>query len=97
MSGAAPLGQDTEELLAKRLGCKVFQGYGMSELSPVSHISTPESGVGSIGRPVSNTRAKIVDPVTGLPIPKTDTESLGELCIAGPQVRECVCVGNIPL
>lgn len=87
MSGAAPLGADTQELLHKRLGCVVLQGYGMSEMSPVSHFSI-DSVLGSIGKPIPNTICKIVDPVTGDPIPKSDTESLGELCVKGPQVMK---------
>ena len=37
MSGAAPLGAEIQEECAKRLKVVVKQGYGMSELSPVSH------------------------------------------------------------
>src|SRR5687768_8150906 len=43
MSGAAPLDADLGHAVAKRLGCRVVQGYGMSEVSPVSHI-TPFDG-----------------------------------------------------
>ncbi|MGE0219327.1 AMP-binding protein, partial [Mycolicibacterium sp.] len=39
MSGAAPLDAELGHAVAERLGCKVVQGYGMSELSPVSHIT----------------------------------------------------------
>ena len=35
-SGAAPLGAELAEAVGKRLGCEVVQGYGMTELSPVS-------------------------------------------------------------
>jgi acyl-CoA synthetase (AMP-forming)/AMP-acid ligase II len=35
MSGAAPLGKEVQEGCAKRLGCIVKQGWGMTELSPV--------------------------------------------------------------
>ena len=40
-SGAAPLGADLAAAAAARVGCEVVQGYGMTELSPVSHC-TPE-------------------------------------------------------
>ena len=40
-SGAAPLGAELADEAAKRLDCEVVQGYGMTELSPVSH-STPD-------------------------------------------------------
>ena len=39
MSGAAPLGAEIQQELAKRLGVIVKQGYGMTELSPVSHVN----------------------------------------------------------
>src|SRR4029077_445803 len=45
MSGAAPLDADLGHAVAKRLGCRVVQGYGMSELSPVSHITPFDGGV----------------------------------------------------
>lgn len=49
MSGAAPLDADLGHAVARRLGCKVVQGYGMSELSPVSHI-TPSTPAGTTCR-----------------------------------------------
>jgi len=39
-SGAAPLGADLAAEAAARIGCEVVQGYGMTELSPVSHCTT---------------------------------------------------------
>ncbi|HSK97037.1 MAG TPA: AMP-binding protein, partial [Euzebyales bacterium] len=39
MSGAAPMGSGVAQLAAQRLGCAVMQGYGMTELSPVSHTN----------------------------------------------------------
>ncbi len=44
MSGAAPLDADLGHAVAERLGCTVVQGYGMSELSPVSHITPFDGG-----------------------------------------------------
>ena len=37
MSGAAPLDADLGHAVAKRLGCRVVQGYGIGELSPSPH------------------------------------------------------------
>ncbi len=85
-SGAAPLGGELAEAAAARVGCTVAQGYGMTELSPVSH-AIPEGVVrpGSSGTLLANTRARLVDPTTG-----TDTPAggEGELWIAGPQVMK---------
>src|SRR5207244_1545905 len=36
-SGAAPLDYDLAAAVRKRIGCKIRQGYGMTEMSPVSH------------------------------------------------------------
>ena len=38
LSGAAPLDGELGARLAERLGCRVLQGYGMTEMSPVSHL-----------------------------------------------------------
>ena len=38
LSGAAPLDGELGTRLAERLGCRVLQGYGMTEMSPVSHL-----------------------------------------------------------
>ena len=38
-SGAAPLGADIAGEASARIGCEVVQGYGMTELSPVSHAT----------------------------------------------------------
>ncbi|MEM8925150.1 MAG: AMP-binding protein [Actinomycetota bacterium] len=83
-SGAAPLGAELAEEAAKRVGCEVVQGYGMTELSPVSHC-TPEGDYrpGTSGVTVSNTETRIVDPATGEDQPVGER---GELWVRGPQV-----------
>jgi 4-coumarate--CoA ligase len=85
-SGAAPLGAEVAGEASRRIGCEVVQGYGMTELSPVSH-ATPEGGfkAGSIGVTVSNTEARVVDPDGGEDL-GLDTD--GEIWIRGPQVMK---------
>jgi len=86
-SGAAPLGLELSEACAKRLGCHVFQGYGLTETSPATHVSPPDSRnrLGSVGFPVSGTECKVVDPATGEAVgPGED----GELWMRGPQVMK---------
>ena len=58
-SGAAPLGAELAAQAASRLGCEVVQGYGMTELSPVSHM-TPEGDFrpGTSGVTVSSTESR---------------------------------------
>ncbi len=83
-SGAAPLGAELAAQASERLGCEVVQGYGMTELSPVSH-STPEGDFrpGTSGVTVSNTECRIVDPESGEDQPVGER---GELWVRGPQV-----------
>ncbi len=51
-SGAAPLKAELAAEASKRLGCEVIQGYGMTELSPVSHLTPPGwFKPGSVGSP----------------------------------------------
>jgi acyl-CoA synthetase (AMP-forming)/AMP-acid ligase II len=85
-SGAAPLGEELARALGQKLGCPVVQGYGMTEASPVTHLS-PTVGApskpGSIGKVVPNTEVKIVDLVTGAAL---GARQSGELLIRGPQI-----------
>jgi len=83
-SGAAPLGAELAAAAAARLGCEVVQGFGMTELSPVSH-STPEGGYrpGTSGVTISNTETRIVAPDTGTDQPVGER---GEVWVRGPQV-----------
>jgi acyl-CoA synthetase (AMP-forming)/AMP-acid ligase II len=84
MSGAAPLGAELTELLAERLGVPVTQGYGMTELSPVSHFCPLDDiKPGTIGPGVPGTESRIVDPETGVDVPAGER---GELWVRGPQV-----------
>jgi len=97
MSGAAPLDADLGHAVADRLGCRVVQGYGMSELSPVSHITPFDGGkrnmgtiapLSSVGWTVSNAASKLVDPETRseIDIPPEGLSETGELWFKGPNV-----------
>jgi acyl-CoA synthetase (AMP-forming)/AMP-acid ligase II len=97
MSGAAPLDQDLGHAVSERLGCQVVQGYGMSELSPVSHVTPFDGGremigstapLNSCGWTVPNAVSKIVDPETGAEIdpPASGLSETGELWFSGPNV-----------
>ena len=85
MSGAAPLGAELAEAVAKRLDCDVIQGYGLTETSPVTHVIRPEgqNKPGSIGPPLPNTECRLVDPESGEDVAEGER---GELWIRGPQV-----------
>ena len=85
-SGAAPLGAELAAAAAARVGCEVVQGYGMTELSPVSHC-TPEGQFrpGTSGVTISNTEIRVLDPSTGEDL---DVGGRGELLVRGPQVMK---------
>ncbi len=77
------------ELLKKfkeRTGHLIVEGYGLSEASPVTHCNIPRglSVKRSIGLPIANTEAKIVDE-TGQEVPVGE---IGELWVRGPQVMQ---------
>ena len=85
-SGAAPLDAALGHAVARRLGCRMVQGYGMTELSPVSHCipeSRPDIDLGSIGTVLPNMEAMVVDPATGAEQPPGEP---GELWCRGPNV-----------
>ncbi|MGA5464907.1 4-coumarate--CoA ligase family protein [Mycobacterium sp. NPDC050041] len=97
MSGAAPLDADLGRAVAERLDCAVVQGYGMSELSPVSHVTPFDGGtelVGAVaplsssGWTVPNAESRIVDGETGdeIGIPAEGLSATGELWFRGPNV-----------
>jgi acyl-CoA synthetase (AMP-forming)/AMP-acid ligase II len=81
MSGAAPLSDDLSKAVAERVGAPTIQGYGMTELSPVTHVAPIDSQKGgSIGPAIPGTECRIVDPESG------EDAHRGELWIRGPQV-----------
>ncbi len=83
-SGAAPLSAELSLEAGTRLGCDVVQGYGMTELSPVSHLTPPGNyKPGSCGVTAPNTVTKVTDPATG---DELGVDQDGEICIQGPQV-----------
>ena len=87
-SGAAPLPVEVQERFQQLTGARLIEGYGLSETSPVTHVN-PAYGhnrLGTIGVPVSDTEARIVDADTGDRI--LGPGEVGELCLRGPQVMK---------
>jgi 4-coumarate--CoA ligase len=85
-SGAAPLSAELALEAGERIDCEVVQGYGMTELSPVSHL-TPQGQfkAGTSGVTVPNAECRIVDPATGEDQP---VGGEGELWVRGPMVMK---------
>lgn len=67
-------------------GCKILEGYGLSETSPVACQNRPdrERKPGSIGIPIEGTEMKIVD-ASGDEVPDGE---VGEILIKGPNVMK---------
>jgi len=87
-SGAAPLGQNVAMVASARLGCRVLQGYGLTETSPVTHATradAPRLRIAGIGQPVPNTEVKVVGPAMGAALGPNEE---GEICVRGPQVMK---------
>jgi len=86
-AGAMPIPPEIKERWEQLTGVKMDLGYGLSEASPETHNS-PLQRVkpGTIGTPVMDTDARIVDEETGevelLP------GQMGELLVRGPQVMK---------
>jgi acyl-CoA synthetase (AMP-forming)/AMP-acid ligase II len=87
ISGAAPLDADLLQRAEERIGAPIRQGYGLTEVSPVSHKSrladVAETPPGSVGPLIPNTEARLVDSETGEDVPEGEE---GEIWIRGPQV-----------
>jgi long-chain acyl-CoA synthetase len=72
VSGGAPLGIDTAKWFAS-VGIALWEGYGLTETSPVIALNTPKSHrMGSVGRPLDNVELKLAED--------------GELLTRGPAV-----------
>jgi 4-coumarate--CoA ligase len=91
MSGAAPLDESLSNAVTARLGTHMQQGYGMSELSPVSHVIPPDRddlSRGSIGFSIANIECKLINTETGaeIELPAEGPSEAGELWVRGPNV-----------
>jgi long-chain acyl-CoA synthetase len=76
ISGGAPLDAATEDFLA-RLGVVVFQGYGLTETSPVISANRPDGArAGTVGRPWPGIEVRIV------PVDAEGEDAKGEDVIA---------------
>jgi acyl-CoA synthetase (AMP-forming)/AMP-acid ligase II len=82
-SAAAPLGVGLARACAQRIGCRVKQAYGMTELGGATHIA-PDDGPDrpeSIGPALPGIDCRIIDPVTGTDV---GPDQPGELLIRSP-------------
>ena len=86
ISGGAPLPVEIRKKFEEESGCRLIEGYGLSEASPVCSCNPVHTGgkTGSIGLPYPFTSCEIVsldDHKTRMPVGEK-----GEICFRGPQV-----------
>ncbi|XP_015126624.1 4-coumarate--CoA ligase 1 [Diachasma alloeum] len=85
--GAAPLSREVLEAVQKRMKNKemtIRNGYGMTELSVITHISDHfTKKADTLGSAVTGIQLKVIDPETGKCLGPNKT---GELCFKGDHV-----------
>jgi acyl-CoA synthetase (AMP-forming)/AMP-acid ligase II len=86
--GAAPLSVEVAREACERLGVRISYGYGMTELSPLSHLTYSagdEDKPASAGYCLPNTTCKIVGIESRVEL---GPDEEGEVCVRGPQVMK---------
>lgn len=85
-SGGAPAPAALHDRYSRLTGKRMIETYGLSEASSATHMFPyPEGGpVGSIGVPLPDTQAKIMDLETGQR--ECAPGEIGELVVKGPQI-----------
>ncbi len=87
-TSAAPLPRAVKEAFDSLVGRDVLiEGYGLTETSPLTHANPVDGAVGgSIGVPLPDTDARVVDPDDGInEVPRGE---IGELALKGPQIMK---------
>lgn len=87
VSGSAALPREVQERFEELTGGRLIEGYGLTEASPVTHVNPiwERRKEGSIGLPLPDTEAMVVNPETG---EEVGVGEPGELIVKGPQVMK---------
>ncbi len=86
ISAGAPLPREVRDAFEKRTGCRLLEGYGLTEASPTVTCNPVqgEGKPGSVGVPMPGTTVEIHDMDNpGRTLPPGEK---GEICVRGPQV-----------
>lgn len=85
ISGGEPLPEAVREGFKRRFGQPLYEGYGLTETSPVVALNTPqEHRPGSVGKLVPGAEVRIVDEEG-----KTlGTDQVGEVWLKGPMIMK---------
>ena len=86
VSGGSAMPGEVLRAFEEKFGCKILEGYGLSETSPVASFNHPdrERKVGSIGTPVEGVEMKVVDEDGN----EVEQGEVGEIVIKGPNVMK---------
>ncbi len=81
--GGAPLTTAVAEKFESKFPCKIYEGYGLSECSPLVSVNPlGHRKIGSIGKPADRVTWKVVDK-QGSDVPPN---TVGEIVVKGPNV-----------
>jgi long-chain acyl-CoA synthetase len=86
VSGGSAMPGEVLRAFEDKFGCKILEGYGLSETSPVASFNHPdrERKVGSIGTPIKGVEMRVVDEDGG----DVEQGEVGEIVIKGPNVMK---------
>jgi long-chain acyl-CoA synthetase len=85
ISGGEPLPSRVRETFQERFGVTLYEGYGLTETSPVVALNVPqEHRAGSVGRPVPGAEFKFVDD-NDQPVAQGQS---GEIWLRGPMIMK---------
>ncbi|MDQ3643949.1 MAG: long-chain fatty acid--CoA ligase [Actinomycetota bacterium] len=86
MSGGSAMPEEVMRKFEEKFGCKVLEGYGLSETSPVASFNHPdrENKAGSIGTPIKGVEMKVVDDDGN----EVDQGEVGEIVIKGHNIMK---------
>jgi long-chain acyl-CoA synthetase len=83
LSGGSALAPQAAVDLRDHFGIAVVQGYGLAEMSPLTHADDMDRPtIGSVGRPLALTECRVVDVLGRHPLPPG---TRGEVQVRGPQ------------
>ncbi|MFN0159671.1 MAG: alpha/beta fold hydrolase [Burkholderiales bacterium] len=85
VSSGSPLPLEVQEEFEKLTRGRVVEAYGLTEAGPATHVSplSARRRPGTIGLPLPDTEARVIDPETGQDV---GIDTPGELIVRGPQV-----------
>ena len=86
MSGGSAMPVEVMRGFEEAFDCKILEGYGLSETSPVASFNHPdkERKPGSIGTPIEGVEMKVVDDDGN----EVDQGEIGEIVIKGHNIMK---------